>query len=82
MTEPISDCVLSSFRTYYERKKGHREGRFARLLLHTVPLRSFPSDLLEELFFSGLVGNVKIESVIPYILGMQTGEQGKGQQNY
>ena len=79
MTEPISDCVLSSFRTYYQREKGHREGRFARLLLHTVPLRSFPSDLLEELFFSGLVGNVKIESVIPYILGMQTGEQRTGE---
>ena len=73
--------MLSSFRTYYNRKNGHREGSFARLLLHTVPFRSFPSDLLEELFFSGLVGNVKIESVIPYILGMQTGEQGKGEQN-
>ena len=82
MSEPISDCVLSSFRTYYERKNEQREGRFARLLLHTVPLRSFPADMLEELFFSGLVGNVKIESVLPYILGMQTGEQGKGQQNY
>jgi hypothetical protein len=79
VTEPISDCVLSSFRTYYQSKKGHREGRFARLLLHTVSLRSFPSDLLEELFFSGLVGNVKIESVIPYILGMETGEQGTGE---
>ena len=79
MTEPISDCVFSSFRRYYERKKGHREGRFARILLHTVTLRSFPPDMLEELFFSGLVGNVKIESVIPYILGMETGDQGKGE---
>ena len=35
--------------------------------------------MLEELFFSGLVGNVKIESVLPYILGMETGEQGKGE---
>ena len=73
MTEPISDCVLSSFRTYYQREKGHREGRFARLLLHTVSLRAFPADMLDELFFSGLVGNVKIESVIPYILEIMIG---------
>ena len=77
IAEPISDCILSSFRKYYERNKSYREGRFARLLLHTVPLRSFPADLLEELFFSGLVGNVKIESVIPYILGMETGGELK-----
>ena len=79
MTEPISDCVLSSFRRYYERKNGHREGRFARLLLHTVPLRSFPPDMLEELFFSGLVGNVKIESVIPYIMEIMTGVRRIGE---
>ena len=28
-------------------------------------------DLLEELFFSGLIGSVQIDSVIPYILNMQ-----------
>jgi hypothetical protein len=79
VTEPVSDCVLSSFRTYYERNKGHSEGRFAKLLLRTVPLRSFPSDLLEELFFSGLIGNVKIESVIPYILNMEAGDGNDNQ---
>ena len=73
MTEPVLDCVLSSFRTYYERNKGHNEGRLAKLLLRTAPLRSFPPDLLEELFFSGLIGNVKIDSVIPYILNMEAG---------
>ena len=30
-------------------------------------------DLLEELFFSGLIGSVQIDSVIPYILNMQVG---------
>jgi len=79
VTEPVSDCVLSSFRTYYERNKGHSEGRFAKLLLRTVPLRSFPPDILEELFFSGLIGNVKIDSVIPYILNMETGEMNNDQ---
>ena len=28
-------------------------------------------DLLEELFFSGPIGSVQIDSVIPYILNMQ-----------
>ena len=27
--------------------------------------------MLEELFFSGLIGSVQIDSVIPYILNMQ-----------
>ena len=36
-------------------------------------------DLLEELFFSGLIGNVQIDSVIPYILNMQLAEYSAGQ---
>jgi len=72
MTEPIADQVISSFRDFYTRSTKHKKGRLARLLLHTVPVRCFPQNQLEELFFFGLVGDVKIESVIPYILQMET----------
>ena len=71
----MSDNILSSFRRYYEISNSHDEGRFSKLLLRFVPLLSFPADLVEELFFSGLVGNVRIESVIPYILGMHSEDQ-------
>jgi len=72
--ESLSDSVLSSFRDYCQRENNFIEGRFSKILLHTIPLRSFPADLLEELFFSGLIGEVKIDSVIPYILNMGMGD--------
>lgn len=69
VVEPLSDRVLSSFRSHCK-----DPSRFPRLLLCLAPLRSLQPDLLEELFFSGLIGSVQIDSVIPYILNMQLSE--------
>uniref|UniRef100_A0A915JCP1 NR LBD domain-containing protein n=1 Tax=Romanomermis culicivorax TaxID=13658 RepID=A0A915JCP1_ROMCU len=44
--------------------------RLAQLLLLLPGLRSFNKQLLVELFFSGLIGNVQVENVIPFILKM------------
>lgn len=41
-----------------------------RLLLRLPPLRALEPQVLEELFFAGLIGQVQIDSVIPYILRM------------
>ena len=48
--------------------------RFPRLLLLLSPLRSLHAETLEDLFFSGLIGNIQIDSVIPYILKMEPKE--------
>jgi Asp-tRNA(Asn)/Glu-tRNA(Gln) amidotransferase C subunit len=48
--------------------------RFSDLLLRLSPLRSLQPDVLEELFFAGLIGNVQINSVVPYILKMEASE--------
>ena len=37
-------------------------------------MRSLQPDVLEELFFAGLIGNVQIDSVVPYILKMESSE--------
>ena len=50
------------------------KNRFPRLLLLLSPLRSLHADTLEDLFFSGLIGNIQIDSVIPYILKMEPRE--------
>jgi len=50
------------------------EDRFTELLLRLSPLRSLQPDVLEELFFAGLIGNVQIDSVVPYILKMENSE--------
>lgn len=46
------------------------ENRICELLLLLPSLRSFNKQILVELFFSGLIGNVQVENVIPFILKM------------
>lgn len=56
---------------------------FCRLLLRLPPLRALDPQVLEELFFGGLMGSVQVDSVIPYILqlgGKQGGRQVKSEQ--
>ncbi|CAB3365864.1 Hypothetical predicted protein [Cloeon dipterum] len=45
--------------------------RFSQLLLRMAPLKAFQARQLEDIFFSGLIGSVQIDSVIPYIIRME-----------
>ena len=61
----------------YVKQTWNNEDRFPRLLLRLSPIRSLQSDLVEELFFGALIGQVRIDSVIPFILTMdQTNYNG------
>merc|ERR1719460_2015210 len=72
VTDPISECVLSSFRRYYEYYDDTaRTGRLGKILLSSLYIDSSPADQLEQLFFSGIIGSVNIDSVVPYILSME-----------
>ncbi|XP_046372886.1 orphan steroid hormone receptor 2-like isoform X6 [Haliotis rufescens] len=53
---------------------GSSSERIAKLLLRLPPLKTFSPNTMEELFFSGLIGSVQIDSIIPYILRMETAE--------
>lgn len=68
-------------------EKAHREletycqqqsagSRFATLLLRLPGLRLISPQIMEELFFAGLIGNVQIDSIIPYILRMEPTQYG------
>uniref|UniRef100_A0A8B9H6W7 Nuclear receptor subfamily 2, group C, member 2 n=1 Tax=Astyanax mexicanus TaxID=7994 RepID=A0A8B9H6W7_ASTMX len=48
--------------------------RLARTLMRLPALRLMCSSITEELFFTGLIGNVPIDSIIPYILKMETAD--------
>lgn len=48
--------------------------RFGKLVVSLLPLKSLSPQLTEELFFSGLVGSVRIHSIIPFILKMDSSE--------
>lgn len=58
-----------SIRFYYTFNTNHFIFTY-RLLLRLPPLRALEPQVLEELFFAGLIGQVQIDSVIPYILRM------------
>ncbi|XP_066523166.1 nuclear receptor subfamily 2 group C member 1 [Hoplias malabaricus] len=46
--------------------------RLSKLLLRLPALRLMSAAVTEELFFAGLIGNVQIDSIIPYILKMDS----------
>lgn len=46
--------------------------RLSKLLLRLPALRLISASVTEELFFAGLIGNVQIDSIIPYILKMES----------
>ncbi|XP_049578361.1 nuclear receptor subfamily 2 group C member 1 [Syngnathus scovelli] len=46
--------------------------RLSKLLLRLPALRLISAAVTEELFFAGLIGNVQIDSIIPYILKMDS----------
>ena len=67
--DKVTDAAVSELREHCK-----DETRFSRLLLRLSPLRSIQPDILEELFFAGLIGNVQIDTVIPFILNMEPDE--------
>uniref|UniRef100_A0A8C2XRW7 Nuclear receptor subfamily 2, group C, member 1 n=1 Tax=Cyclopterus lumpus TaxID=8103 RepID=A0A8C2XRW7_CYCLU len=48
------------------------EDSYRSLLLRLPALRLISAAVTEELFFAGLIGNVQIDSIIPYILKMES----------
>lgn len=46
--------------------------RIFKLLLKISILKSLDADLIEEMFFVNLIGQVQIENVIPHILNLGT----------
>ncbi|XP_028128879.1 nuclear receptor subfamily 2 group C member 1-A isoform X1 [Diabrotica virgifera virgifera] len=71
MKKPIERLQEKSFqglRHYLATNFPEDTDRFPRLLLCLPPLRAVESNIIEELFFASLIGQVQIDSVIPYIL--------------
>ena len=72
--EKLKNKAVSELSDYLKTKADAPSDRFSSLLLRLAPLRSLQPDILEELFFAGLIGNVQIDSVVPYILKMEASE--------
>lgn len=44
------------------------EERFNNIILRVMPLCALEADVVEELFFANLIGQIQIENMIPYVL--------------
>jgi hypothetical protein len=53
------------------------EHRVAILLLRLPTLRSFQPNIIEEIFFSSLLGSFQIDAIIPQILKLKGSSTGK-----
>ncbi|XP_022914691.1 nuclear receptor subfamily 2 group C member 1-A isoform X2 [Onthophagus taurus] len=70
--EKMQEKSFQALRNHVNQSFPGDSDRFPRLLLRLPPLRALEPQILEELFFAGLLGQVQIDSVIPYILRMGT----------
>jgi hypothetical protein len=80
--EKFQEKAFQELRSYVTQTFPEDRDRFPRLLLRLPPLRALQPQVMEELFFAGLIGNVQIDSVIPYILRMGTGEYSSQRGGY
>lgn len=65
----LNSYILDNFVVEQDGKQ-----RFAKLLLRLMNLKSLSKFITEQLFFSGLIGEVQIDSVIPHILKIENNE--------
>lgn len=78
--DKVLDLTLNFLRSQVEQKRAEDsdgesdslDNLFARILLKASALSGFNAQIVEEIFFSNLVGQVQVENVIPYILRLGT----------
>ncbi|NP_001084198.1 nuclear receptor subfamily 2 group C member 1-A [Xenopus laevis] len=72
--EKLQEKAYMEFQDYVTKTYPEDTYRLSRLLLRLPALRLMNAAITEELFFAGLIGNVQIDSIIPYILRMETSD--------
>lgn len=76
--EKLQEKSFQALKNYCNSSSPGDNDRFARLLLRLPPLRALEPSILEELFFAGLIGQIQVDSIIPYILRMGTNTGNTG----
>ncbi|XP_034446621.1 nuclear receptor subfamily 2 group C member 2 [Hippoglossus hippoglossus] len=72
--ETFQERAMMELQDYVQKTYPDDMYRMTRILTRLPALRLMNSSITEELFFTGLIGNVSIDSIIPYILKMETAE--------
>ncbi|XP_028843085.1 nuclear receptor subfamily 2 group C member 2 [Denticeps clupeoides] len=72
--EKFQEKAQMELQDYVQKTYPEDTYRLARILMRLPALRLMSSSITEELFFTGLIGSVPIDSIIPYILKMETAD--------
>ncbi|XP_054632676.1 nuclear receptor subfamily 2 group C member 1 isoform X2 [Dunckerocampus dactyliophorus] len=72
--ERFQEKAYIELQDYVTRTYPEDSYRLSKLLLRLPALRLISAAVTEELFFAGLIGNVQIDSIIPYILKMDSSD--------
>lgn len=72
--EKFQEKAMHELQDYAISTYPNQTDRLSKLLLRLPALRLLQPSVMEELFFAGLIGNVQIDSIIPYILRMESAE--------
>ncbi|KAM6960825.1 nuclear receptor subfamily 2 group C member 1 [Aplochiton taeniatus] len=70
--ERFQEKAFMELQDYVTKSYPEDSYRLSKLLLRLPALRLMSAAVTEELFFAGLIGNVQIDSIIPYILKMES----------
>uniref|UniRef100_A0A3Q2QF93 Nuclear receptor subfamily 2, group C, member 1 n=1 Tax=Fundulus heteroclitus TaxID=8078 RepID=A0A3Q2QF93_FUNHE len=70
--EMFQEKAYTELQDYVTRTYPEDSYRLSKLLVRLPALRLISAAVTEELFFAGLIGNVQIDSIIPYILKMES----------
>ncbi|MBN3299665.1 NR2C1 protein, partial [Amia calva] len=74
LIEKFQEKAYMELQDYVTRTYPEDTYRLSKLLLKLPALRLMSAAITEELFFAGLIGNVQIDSIIPYILKMDSAD--------
>lgn len=73
----LQEKAFQELREYVRASSPSDEDRFPKLLLKLPPLRTLNPQVMEELFFAGLIGFIQIDNIIPHILQMDSTDPNK-----
>ncbi|XP_077546567.1 nuclear receptor subfamily 2 group C member 2-like isoform X1 [Haemaphysalis longicornis] len=77
--EQLQECACRELELHSGGPSGAWSGgRPHRLLLQLAPLRALQPGMTEDLFFAGLIGSVRIGSILPFILRMDPQQLERG----
>lgn len=73
--EQMQEIAQSELQEFVKESPWSNQSRFAKILLRLPAIKTISSMKVEEMFFSPLIGEVKIDHILPTILNNANSQQ-------